>query len=79
MPEFTNATIAEGRQLDLIALPLGIVAGIFLGNILTPITTTTTTTTVAPQAAAGFPASAIVPSGPVSSNFEISESGTISK
>ena len=40
----------EDKQLDLIALPLGIATGIFLGSILTPTTTTTTTTTEAPSA-----------------------------
>ena len=57
-----NVTDPEDRQLDLIALPLGIATGIFLGSILTP-TTTTTTTTVASVAnlVAGVPNPVAVP------------------
>ena len=51
-----NITNPETRQFDLIALPLGIATGIFLGSILSPTTTTTTTTTtVAPPQAIAQP------------------------
>ena len=43
LPDLTNNSAdtnvnKESRQLDILALPLGIAAGIFLGSILTPTT-----------------------------------------
>ena len=68
----------EDKQLDLIALPLGIATGIFLGSILTPTTTTTTTTTEAPSAGL-FVESGEVSSSGISSTLEVSGSQTSSR
>ena len=68
----------QDRQLDLIALPLGIATGIFLGSILTP-TTTTTTTTEAPSAELGAIDSSEISSSGISSQLEVSGSDTSSR
>ena len=66
----------EDKQLDLIALPLGIATGIFLGSILTP--TTTTTTTEAPSAEL-FVESGEVSSSGISAAVEVDGSQTSSR